>query len=160
MEDKMRVSMSCCQTMPYVRKDIRSNAEDNVEQCFLAQEKVKTEDKQKNCTDIWKELSNQYDIRNATIDELCDITLKLYKAGEISLFDHAFLSFDLDKALRELRIRFNIPLPKTNIDGKKDWIAEYEARANMHLERGDIVGYKNMQRMLGILRRLQKEQIS
>jgi len=149
----MRVSMNCHQTMPYVRENIRSNAADNTEPCFLTQEKVKTEDKPKYCPDIWGKLAKEHDIRNASIDELCDITLKLYKAGEISLFDHVLLSFDPSKSPQ--KIRFNIFLTEANADGKRDWIAEHEARANMHLKRGDMVGYKNRQRVLGILRRLQ-----
>ena len=149
----MRVSTNYYQTTPYVSTNIKSNVEDNTKPYFLTQEKVKTEHKTEYCSNIWKKLAKNHHIRNASFDELCGISLKLYEAGEISLLDHAILTFDSSKSPQ--KVRPNIFLTKTNIDGKRDWIAEYEARANMNFKKGNIVGYKNYQRVLDILRRLQ-----
>ncbi|MDI3481574.1 MAG: hypothetical protein PWQ97_1229 [Tepidanaerobacteraceae bacterium] len=149
----MIVNTNYYQTTPCVRTNIKSNVRNNPKPYCLTQEKVETEHKTECSSDIWEELAKEYDIRNASFDELCDISLKLYEAGEISLADHAILTFDPSKSPQ--KVKPNIFLTKTNIDGKRDWIAEYEARANMDLKIGNTVGYKNNQHILDILRRFQ-----
>ena len=53
--------------------------------------------------DIWEELGNKYDTHNATFDELCEISYKLYSAGQISFRDHAMMTFDWKRAADDLR---------------------------------------------------------
>jgi len=98
-------------------------------------------------TDIWRELSEQYDIHNASFEDLCDISKNLYSAGQISLFDHAMLTF-----------RYSIP----NMDnatpsypnGNKDWVAEFRARGKRELKYNNMDGYVLFQRLVGILNKL------
>ncbi|WP_422446525.1 hypothetical protein [Thermoanaerobacterium sp. DL9XJH110] len=148
----MIVNTNYYQTTPYVTTNMKSNVRNNPKTYCLTQEKVKTEHKTGYSSNIWEELAKEYDIRNASLEELCDISSKLYEAGEISLADHAILTFDPGKSPQ--KVRPNIFLTKASADGRRDWIAEYEARANMDLKIGNTPGYKNNRRILDILRRL------
>ncbi|ADL08772.1 hypothetical protein [Thermosediminibacter oceani] len=149
----MRVNTNYYQTTPYVRANMKSNVRNNPKTYSLTQENVKTEYKTEYSSNIWEELAKEYDIRNASFEELHDIAFKLYDTGEISFFDLGVLIFDPSKSPQ--KVRPNIFLTKANPDGKRDWIAEYEARANMDLKIGNMLGYKSNRRILDILRRLQ-----
>jgi len=54
-------------------------------------------------SEIWGELAEEYDIRNATHDQLCGIAKKLLDAGQISSREFAVLTFDMDKLLQVLK---------------------------------------------------------
>lgn len=105
---------------------------------------------------IWNELSQEYDIHHATFAELCAISQQLYNAKQISLADHACLSFDptripgVDKA--------NFYFTPADQSGKRDWIAEYQARADFELKNGNPANYQYIVNHFvdGILRRLEK----
>jgi hypothetical protein len=148
----MIVNTNYYQTTPYVRTNMKSNVRNNPKTYCLTQEKVKTEHKTGYSSNIWEELAKEYDIRNASFQELCDISFKLYEAGEISFFDLGVLIFDPSKSPQ--KVRPNIFLTKASTGGRRDWIAEYEARANMDFKIGNTLGYKNNRRILDILRRL------
>lgn len=105
-------------------------------------------------TEIWGELAKEYDIRNASFNELSDISTRLYKAGEISLFGHAMLTFDPSKSPQP--VKTNIYLTEPSDNGKRDWIAEYEARVAKNLKMGNITGYRVNKNVLKILVRLQQ----
>ena len=147
----MKVDANYNQTAPYVRVNSKPKAENGTKLYSPTQEKVNMGHESK-YSNIWAEIAGEYDIRNASFDELCDISLKLYEAGEISLAEHAFLTFDSSKSPQT--IKTNVFLTKTDVDGKRDWIAEYQAKVNMDLKTGNMLGYKNNQRLLDILRRL------
>lgn len=113
-------------------------------------------------TDIWKELSDNYNIRYASFEELCEVAYKLYDAGEITGKELAILTFDLDKAREHLQQRLNIPvadlhLTPANREGKRDWIAEYEARMNRDLQLNNLLGYENKKIIFNLLKRLDKQ---
>lgn len=59
-------------------------------------ERTSTEVKSNDSSPIWEELREQYDIRNATFYELCNIANKLFDAGEISFSDNGSLTSDRD----------------------------------------------------------------
>lgn len=63
-----------------------------------------TDDVQKVKADspIWEEISKKYDVRTATFKDITEISKALYDAGEISLKEVAFLSFDNERASRNL----------------------------------------------------------
>lgn len=103
---------------------------------------------------IWAELSEKYDIRNSSFNELCEISAKLYQAGQIYLFDHAMLTFDPNSLAHPAKA-FKY-LTTASSDGKRDWIAEHEARVKRDLENGNTIGYKVNKNVLTILERLQK----
>jgi hypothetical protein len=92
----------------------------------VTQKKADVEHKLEQTPEIWEELAREYDIRNATFDELCDMSLKLYRAGQISFQEHGLLTFDPGKSPQTSGFTFNL-IP-ANPEGRKDWIAEYEAR--------------------------------
>src|SRR5690554_5373818 len=92
---------------------------------------------QVNSSNIWRELSNKYDVRNATFEEITEVSKALYDAGEISLKEVAILSFDYEKATRDLihdatqqgiqiSPNFSMYETKANEYGQRDWIKEFE----------------------------------
>lgn len=115
--------------------------------------KVKTHDsKNDSPSDVWNELKEKYDIRNASFDELCEISTSLYKANEITLFEHAMFTFDPSKS--PMTSNVDICLTSVDSNGRRDWISEYEARAAQDLRMGNMQSYKHMQKALDILRKL------
>lgn len=103
---------------------------------------------------IWAELAEEYDVRNSSFNELCEMSTRLYQAGQIYLFDHAMLTFDPGKSAQPAKPC--IYLTVANAAGKRDWIAEHEARAARDLKIGNMIGYKVNKNVLMILARLQK----
>lgn len=126
---------------------------------------AETKISQNNSLNIWEELSRKYDIRNATYDEVKDISLSLYNAREISLKEHSILTFDFDRASKDIirnssnlgiQVSPNFSMYETvaNGNGERDWIAEYEARVETDYKFGNLIGYQNKQKVLNILSRL------
>ncbi|MDD3365415.1 MAG: hypothetical protein PHZ03_10575 [Syntrophomonas sp.] len=112
--------------------------------------------------DIWTELGNKYDVHNATFDELCEISNKLYSAGQISLGDHAIMTFDWKRAADDLRKDHPDTVADLNIvpadsEGHRDWIAEFDARAKRAFSQGNDVGYIHNQKLVDILRQISRE---
>lgn len=105
-----------------------------------------------NSTGIWSELKDKYDIRNATFDELSNISSQLYKAGEISLLDHAIITFNPSKS--KLAVKPNINATQGTQDGRRDWIVEFQSRAYRELKNNNLQGYIQNKRISGILSRL------
>lgn len=113
---------------------------------------------------IYQELSSQYDVKSATFEELIDISTALYDAGEITLAEHALLTFDNGRAANDLKrfaqgVPSDFSLYETTADsyGRRDWLAEFEARASKNFLHGNIIGYQGNQNALSILERLLRE---
>lgn len=103
--------------------------------------------------DIWRSLGSGIDVHSATLDQLSLVSQGLYDNGQISLLDHATLSFDPAKgALGESADTY---VTQTDGSGKRDWVAEFEARLTEHMEAGDSASAAVDQRVLGILHRLE-----
>ncbi len=123
-----------------------------------------TDTKQKDSSAVYKELSDKYDVRKATFGEIVEISNALYKAGEISLTEHAVLIFDFDRATNNIKqhapgyIAANFDMYETvaNSDGQRDWIAEFEARASKDFKYGNLIGYQSKMKVLDILERLSR----
>lgn len=100
---------------------------------------------------IWHKIAAKYDVRNITTEETGNLSQELYDAGEISLFDHAILSFDPDHFVQS-GTGF---LTKADSTGHRDLISEYEARIEMDKKMNDTKNIVNNERILGYLHRLE-----
>ena len=114
--------------------------------------------------DIWAELGGRYDIRHATFNELCEIAITLYKKGEISGGDCAIMTFDWKRAADDLRkdhpdVVDDLNLVPADSEGRRDWIAEFDARAKSAFSQGNNFGYIHNQRLADILRRINGEKL-
>ncbi len=52
---------------------------------------------------VYEELSTNYDVRNATFEEIVEISNVLYNSGEITLKEHAVITFDFERATNNLK---------------------------------------------------------
>lgn len=105
-----------------------------------------------NPSDVWKELAEKFNVQNASFDDIKDISMQLYNAGQITGFECAILNFDPSGSLQPNKS--NQFLTPADTNGKRDWISEYEARSAQNLETGNLQSYKNNQRTLEILKKL------
>jgi len=108
---------------------------------------------------VWEDLSQEYDITNATYDELQNISKKLYDAKQISLLEHGILTFNPTKSPQWDTITKGFSNPKwfltdANSSGKRNWIEEYGARIKRDKKIGNFVGLKHKQKVLKVLKRL------
>lgn len=134
--------------------------ESSGEHLFSIPETVAT--KQKDSSTLYEELSSKYDVRNATFGELTNISQALYAAGEISLIEHATLTFDYERSTNTLKqhaptsVSSNFSMYETsaNSNGQRDWIAEFGARASKDFQFGNLVGYQTKSKILAILQKL------
>ena len=149
---------------PHVRSN---NADNKFSESFTLNIHNNTSVEQNNkvSSDIWKELGSEYDVREATFDEICKISNKLYEAGEITLREHAILTFDYDRATkdiigiarnlgREVSPSYSMYATESNGNGERDWIAEYEARIKQDFKQNNMIGYHNNKKILDILNEL------
>lgn len=151
----MRVSMDY-NPLLYSRTNVNLSANQKADGFFSLPEKSAPEPNEHVAIDIWEELSKSYNIRNASIREIQEISAKLYKAGQISLFNHGMLAFEPMLAPPGA-LKVNIHMTPFNADGRKDWIAEYEQRAQSDLKTGNPMGYVQNQKVVEILRHLFKD---
>ncbi len=99
---------------------------------------------------IWRKIASKYDVRSISTEETANLSQELYDAGEISLLDHAVLSFDPDH---------NIPygtgfLTQADSTGHRDLISEYETRIDMDKKMSNSRSLVNNERVLEYLERL------
>lgn len=111
-----------------------------------------------NTSNVWSELSEKYNVRNATFDDIKEISSRLYEAGEISFRDHSILTFDYDRAVNYLKAHFHgkttIDVSTNNQNKAKDWIAEFENRTQKSRQFGDLISYQGNMNVLNILHQL------
>lgn len=137
---------------------------DEVEGSVFLVEETEGNAKQKDSSDIYKGFSNKYDVRNATFGDIVEISNALYDAGEISLKEHAALTFDYDRATNNLKrhaqgyipVDFDMHETSANSNGQRDWISEFGARAMKDFNFGNLVGYQSNTKVLEILERLSR----
>lgn len=111
---------------------------------------------------VWKEISNKYDVRKATFEEVTEISRKLYEAGEITGLEHAIITFDFERATNSLKQyapgyvpnSFTMYQTAANSNGERDWIAEFEARASKDFQYGQLAAYQTKSKILSVLRKL------
>ena len=98
---------------------------------------------------IWRKMASKYDVRNISTEETTILSQELYNAGEISLFDHAILSFD--PTLIPYGTGF---LTQADSTGHRDLIVEYETRIDMDKKMSNSQSLVNNERVLEYLERL------
>lgn len=108
-----------------------------------------------------EDISTKYDVRNATFDEIVEMSNELYEAGEISLKEHAVLTFDFGRATTNLKQNapgyipssFDMYETAANSSGQRDWIAEFSARASKDFMYGNLIGHQNHMKIIDLLER-------
>lgn len=136
----------------------------NKESLFSVCETKELNESQPTFSNIWEELSETYDVRNATFNDIKNVAQTLYKAGEISGRDMATLTFDYEKAINDIQIYsrtsvsadFNINETVADELDRRDWISEFEKRATKDLKYGNLIGHANKSKILNILYQLDK----
>ncbi|MCK1999637.1 hypothetical protein MPH47_20835 [Psychrobacillus psychrodurans] len=158
-------SVSPYQSVSYT-KNTNSKTDFNTTNTFSINQSTENEQiakiLQANSSNTWEELSGKYDVRNATFEEIVEISNTLYEAGEISFKEHGVLTFDYGRATNHLKqilagrtsAGFDMHATSANSDGKRDWIAEYEARASKDFKIGNLIGYQSKMNVLTLLQRL------
>lgn len=108
-----------------------------------------TETRQTTSDSIWHQMASQYDVRHITGMETAELSQYLYDAGEISLLDHATLSFNPNHGPSGS----GFLTPETSI-GHRDLISEYEARIQMDNKAGNDKNLVSNERIFEYLGRL------
>lgn len=88
----------------------------------------------------------------------------LYEAGEISLKEHAVLTFDFEKATSNLKRiapglispNFNMHATSANSSGQRGWILEFWGRETKDFKFGNLIGYQSNTKIFDILERLSR----
>ncbi len=93
------------------------------------------------------QLSKTYNMRCATHEELCEFANELYEAGLISSQLRGIITLDLSRGDTDDN--------QTPADaaGRRNWIAEFGARAKVALAFGDISGYATDSNIVALLKR-------
>jgi hypothetical protein len=158
-------SVSPYQSVTYI-KNTNNNTDSNITNTFsISQSTENVQEakmRQANSSNIWKELSRKYDVRKATFGDITEISAVIYDAGEISLKEHAILTFDYERATNYLKQNapmsispnFDMYETQSNSNGERDWIVEFETRANKDFNYGNLIGHQNNMKILSILQRL------
>jgi hypothetical protein len=89
-------------------------------------------------------------VRNATFEEFSSLSLQLYEAGQISLLDHATLTFNPNKSPQSVK-PLNYFVTQAEANGRRDWVVEFQTRAVRDLRMNDMQGYERDNRLSGIL---------
>ncbi|MGG0670067.1 hypothetical protein [Sporosarcina koreensis] len=149
------------QTTSLYTKSTAMKMETTGEQVFKVPEAVVIT--QKDSSIVYEELSSRYDVRNATFGELVELSSALYEAGEISLKEHALITFDYERATNYLKrnapgvpSNFNMYETSADSNGRRDWIAEFGARASKNFKFGNLIGYQSNMKAVEILERLSR----
>ena len=98
---------------------------------------------------IWHQLGKNIDVHALTPDELATVSQSLYHNGAIDFSTHALLSFD-PAVVGSTKL-----LTQANALGEVDWVAEFQARLQDQLQKGDILATEQSKQALDILARLQ-----
>ncbi|MEK4425458.1 hypothetical protein [Solibacillus sp. FSL K6-1523] len=116
---------------------------------------------QKDSSTVYEELSSKYDVRSATFEEIVEISNALFEAGEISSKEHMLMTFDFERATNHLKQNvpgvpssFNMCETPADRNGRRDWIAEFGARASKNFKFGNLIGYQSNMKAVNILQRL------
>lgn len=136
----------------------------NKESVFSVYETKALNKNQPTSSNIWEEISETYDVRNATFQDIKNIAKILYKAGEISGGEAATLTFDYKKAAIDIQryskasVSADFNMYETVVDelDRRDWISEFEALATKDLKYGNLIGHANRSKVLNILYQLEK----
>ena len=90
---------------------------------------------------------------------------KLYEAGAISDKDVMLLTFDYGRASDYVKqavkgmAALNFTMYETNADelGRRDWIAEFEARAAKDRQYGNFIANANKTKLISVLQLIERD---
>jgi len=102
--------------------------------------------------DVWEQVSAAYDPNEMTFADLSKMANKLYEEGEISLRHVALLTFNPTKHPTNPVSNYFLT-PEDHL-GRRNWIAEFEARLEQNRQLGNSVGMDATTEVLDILRKL------
>lgn len=110
-------------------------------------------------------LQMSYDVRNMTFEQLKEVAQKLYEAGAITVKEVMTMTFDYGRATQSIKQAANrktapnFTMYETSADtsGRRDWIAEFEARAAKDRQYGNFIGNANKTKIISILQLLERE---
>ncbi len=147
-------------TQAFSKKTIQSANEDFSKLLTPSVEKIETNEVDEA---FFSDLKNKYNIRSATFEEVKEIANELYEAGAITFFDVSILTFDYGRATQYIKqavnrqISSNFTMYETNEDafGRRDWIAEFEARAAKDRQYGNLIGNANKTKIISVLQLLE-----
>lgn len=109
-------------------------------------------------SDIEEELKQKYDIKNATYEEMCEISQKLLHNGKISLLQHMQMTMDHSRLPNVSKGSYVDDI--FNDGTKKNWTSIFQERANLQLYGGNMDGYNSYINIKNILEKtFQKKQI-
>lgn len=144
-------------------KKINSATEEDFSKVFTSS----TDKLETNVVDesIYDELANQYDVRNMTFEHLKEVAQELYEAGAITGKEVVTMTFDYNRATQYIKQAANgfaapnFTMYETSADasGRRDWIAEFEARAAKDRQYGNFIGNANKTKIISILQLLERE---
>ncbi len=98
---------------------------------------------------IWRKMASKYDVRNITTEETANLSQELYDTGEISLLNHAKLSFN-----PSFIPYGNGFLTQADSTGRRDLILEYETQIDMDKKMGNSQSLVNDERIFEYLERV------
>ncbi|PLR95979.1 hypothetical protein [Bacillus sp. T33-2] len=136
-----------------------------VEEVFMNTEVKMMDTKESLTGDIYEELASKYNVRNTTFEELTEISKALYDKGEISLKEHMTITFDYERATNNIKQyavtqvspKFSMYETDADSNGRVDWIAEFEERANKDFKYGNLIGYRSKLKVLSFLQQLDRQ---
>lgn len=97
-------------------------------------------------TQVWAQLKEEYNPRDASFSEMCSLSARLQEAGKISQFEYALLTFDPACVASLGR------LPAA--EERRDWIRELEGRLQRNRRMGNLRGYLCDLHLLELLQHL------
>ncbi|MBU1616097.1 hypothetical protein KJ693_12420 [bacterium] len=83
---------------------------------------------------VLDELAQKYDVRNATLDEIGEIGVKLFNVGIISMTEFCGMGFDPDHFGECPMLQHTFFTTSADSNGRRDWVTEYEKRAERSLK--------------------------
>ena len=149
-------------TQAFSKKAAQSANEDFSKLLTPSIEKLETNEVDES---FFSDLKNKYDIRSATFEEVKEMANELYEAGAITFLDVSILTFDYGRAAQSIKQAVNgqtspnFTMYETNEDafGRRDWIAEFEARAAKDRQYGNLIGNANRNKIISVLQLLERE---
>lgn len=97
----------------------------------------------------WVRMAERYDVRHMSRDELANMAYELYQAKAITPQDYVLLSEPPFERLRGARL-----VTPEDPQGRRDWVAEYEAHLAMAIGHGDGEHLEEKLRLLEYLEKL------
>lgn len=144
-------------------KKINSATEEDFSKVFTSStDKLETNEVDES---IYDDIANKYNVRNMTFEELKEVAQELYDAGAITGKEVVTMTFDYNRATQDIKQATNgitapnFTMHETSADtsGRRDWIAEFEARAAKDRQYENFIGNANKTKIISILQLLERK---